>query len=91
MLNAPFVPGLDFSSARSVAVVPTLAAGASVEDAVCIAGAVWPGRRLHHEGWILNHLDGGLWREERGEGRGGEGGGGGGGEGEEEGSWEDAR
>ena len=83
MLNAPFVPGLDFSSARSVAVVPTLAADASVEDAVCIAGAVWPGRRPHHEGWILTHLDGGLWREEGGEGREERGRG-------DEGSWENA-
>ena len=77
MLNAPFVPGSDFSSARSVAVVPTLAAGASVEGVVCTAGAVWLGRWQHHEGWILTHLDGGLWREEGGEGRGGEGGEGG--------------
>ena len=98
MLNAPFVPGSDFSSAHSVAVVPTVAAGASVVDAVCTAGAVWLGRWQHHEGWILTHLDGGLWREEGGEegggkgeggrgrgeeGRGGRGGRGGGGEGEE--------
>ena len=81
MLNAPFVPGSDFSSAHSVAVVPTVAAGASVVDAVCTAGAVWLGRWQHHEGWILTHLDGGLWREEGGEEGGGEGRGKGGGRG----------